>query len=157
MLRGRSSSAWALRLALAVGSFAAGSTGCKGAPDAQESARAEEKMNLLSNPSLFLTTSDREDIGEDGGDTEHQITSMTVFNSSHFALRGLAGEVVWYDDQDRRLGSTPFSLAGVIGQGQAKRFGASDGTMQSGKLKANTEAVQVVFTHVQVVEGEKGL
>jgi hypothetical protein len=144
---------------------------CKGAPDSQQSAYAEEKMNLLTNPSLFLPSGDREYDGEDGqqvsgsagagsklgADTDHQLTSMVVSNTSHFAVSELAGDVVWFDDQDRRSGSTPFSLSGSIAPGQARRFSVREGSMQSGKLHGIAGAVQVVFTHVQVVDGQKGL
>jgi hypothetical protein len=139
----------------ALGALAA--AGCKSSIDAQESARAEEKMNLLTNPSLFLPSGDREYEGEDGGDTDHQLTSMVVSNTSHFAVAELTGDVVWFDDQDKRIGSTPFSLSGSIAAGQSKRFSTGDGSMQSGKLHGIAGAVQVVFTHVKVVGGEKGL
>jgi hypothetical protein len=145
--------------------------GCKSSVDAQESARAEEKMNLLTNPGLFLPTSDREYEGEDGRqvsgsagawskpgtDTDRQLTSMMVSNTSHFAVAELSGDVVWFDDQDKRIGSTPFSLSGSIAAGQSKRFSIGDGSMQSGKLHGVAGAVQVVFTHVKVVGGEKGI
>jgi hypothetical protein len=134
----------------ALGALAA--AGCKSSVDAQESARAEEKMNLLTNPSLFLPTTDRE-----WADTDQQLTSMVVSNTSHFAVAELTGDVVWFDDQERRLGSTPFSLSGSIAGGQSKRFSTGDGSMQSGKLHSIAGAVQVVFTHVKVVDGEKGL
>jgi hypothetical protein len=130
---------------------------CKGAPDPQEAARAVEKMNLLTNPGLYLPTGDREYVGEDAGDTEHRLTAMVVQNTSHFPVRDLNGEVVWFDDHDQRLGATPFTLRGSIEPGQSQRFSASDGTMQSGKLQGLVGTVQVVFTHVRVVDGEKGL
>jgi hypothetical protein len=142
---------WAVALALAA------CAGCKGTPDPQEAARSEEKMNLLTNPGLYLPTGDREYIGEDAGDTDHQLTSMVVQNTSHFPVRELTGEVVWFDDQDKRLGTTPFTLRGSIEPGQSQRFATSDGTMQSGKLHGLVGAVQVVFTHVRVVDAEKGL
>jgi hypothetical protein len=144
---------WPLLVALAA------ACACKGSPDAQESARADEKMNLLSNPSLFLHTGDREyeGEGEDAGDVDHQLTAMVVSNSSRFAVGELTGEVVWFDDQDRRLGATPFSLKGSVEAGQAKRFSTGDGSMESGKLHGIAGAVQVIFTHVKVVDGEKRL
>jgi hypothetical protein len=147
----------------------AAATACKGAPDSQQSAYGEEKMNLLTNPSLFLPSSDREYEGEDGPpgdagawsklgvDTDHRLTSMVVSNTSHFAVGELSGDVVWFDDQDRRIGSTPFSLSGSIAPGQARRFSIVEGSMQSGKLHGIAAAVQVVFTHVKVVDGQKGL
>ena len=142
---------------------------CKSAPDAQgrgheteDPARAEERMNLLSNPSLYLSTSGREYDEKDAaaaaeGETPalHQLTSMAVYNSSRFAVRDLGGDVVWLDEHDRRLGSTAFRLSGTIGPGQAKRFATNDGTMESGKLNPSAAAAQVVFTHVHVVDDEK--
>jgi hypothetical protein len=130
---------------------------CKGAPNPEEAAHAEERMNLLTNPNLYLPTSDREYEGEYGDDTDHQVTSMVVNNTSHFAVGELAGDVVWFDDQDRRLGSTPFSLVGSIPAGQAKRFSVSDATLQSGKLHGVAGAVQVVFAHLKLVDPEKRL
>jgi hypothetical protein len=149
--------AWAWAWACAVAFALAAGAGCKGAPDPQEAARAEEKMNLLTNPALYLATGDREYVGEDAGDVDHQLTSMSVQNTSHFAVGDLTGEVVWFDDQDRRLGTTPFTLRGAIGPGEIKHFSLSDGTMQSGKLHGLSGAVQVAFTHVHVVDAEKGL
>jgi hypothetical protein len=152
---------WTVILGLVAGAA------CKGTPDGQghptdDPARAEERMNLLSNPSLYLSTSGREYDGLDAaaapeGETPsvHQLTEMAVYNSSRFAVRDLAGDVVWLDANDRRLGSSPFSLSGTIGPGQAKRFATSDGTMQSGKLNTGAASVQVVFTHVHVVDDEK--
>jgi hypothetical protein len=148
---------WPALVAIATAAAAAGAAGCKSSSDAQESARAEEKMNLLTNPSLFLLTGDREYEGEDAGDADHQLTSMLVSNTSHFAVGELTGEVVWFDEQDRRIGATPFSLSGSIAPSQSKRFATGDGSMQSGKLHGVAGAVQVVFTHVKVVGGEKGL
>jgi hypothetical protein len=144
--------------------LAAGSA-CKSASDGHatdDPARAEERMNLLSNPSLYLSTSDREYDGQAAGEpaeaetpSVHQITAMAVFNSSRFPVRDLAGEVVWLDDHDRRLGATPFSLSGTLGPGQARRFATGDGTMQNGKLNTGAASAQVVFTHVRVVDDEK--
>jgi hypothetical protein len=151
----------AVILALAAGSA------CKPAPDAQghpddDPARAEERMNLLSNPSLYLSTGEREYDDTDAEarpDAEtasvHQLTAMTVANSSRFAVRDLAGDIVWLDEHDRRLGSTPFSLSGTIGPGRAKRFATGDGSMQSGKLQTAAASAQVVFTRVHVVDDEK--
>jgi hypothetical protein len=145
---------WAVAVALVA------TPGCKGAPDGQqgqEAARAEEKMNLLTNPGLYLATGDREYVGEDASDTDHQLTSMAVQNTSHFPVDDLTGEVVWFDDQDRRLGVTSFTLRGSLEPGQTRRFSTSDGSMQSGKLQGLSGAVQVVFKHVHVVDGEKRL
>jgi len=130
---------------------------CKGPPDPQETARAEERMNLLTNPNLYLPTSDREYEGEDGGEVDHRLTSMIVRNTSHFAVGDLAGDVVWYGEQDQRLGSTPFSLVGSIPAGEARRFSTADATMQSGKLHGVAGAVQVVFAQVKLVEAQKRL
>jgi hypothetical protein len=152
-------SRWAVILGLVAGS------GCKGSPDGRatdDPARAEERMNLLSNPSLYLSTSDREYDAQGAGEgaeadtaSVHQLTAMAVFNSSRFPVRDLAGDVVWLDAHDRRLGSTPFSLSGTIAPGQAKRFATGDGTMSSGKLNPSAASAQVVFTHVRVVDDEK--
>jgi hypothetical protein len=157
----RCPSRWAIVVGLVVGSA------CKSAPDAQgtpteDPGRAEERMNLLSNPSLYLSPSEREYDERDAaaaaeGETPaiHQLTSMAVYNSSRFAVRDLGGDVVWLDEHDRRLGSTPFRLSGTIGPGQAKRFATNDGTMESGKLNPSAASAQVVFTHVRVVADEK--
>jgi hypothetical protein len=145
--------------------LAAGSA-CKSSPDGRandDPGRGEERMNLLTNPSLYLSTSDREyDDGKGAAEAAeadvasiHQLTAMAVFNSSRFPVRDLAGDVVWLDEHDRRLGSTPFTLSGTLGPGQAKRFATSVGTMQSGKLNPSAASAQVVFTHVRVVDDEK--
>jgi hypothetical protein len=126
---------------------------CKGG-DERESARAEERMNLLTNPSLYLSTSERETTvdDEDVAAGEAQLLSIAVYNSSHFTVTDLGGDVLWVDEQERRVGSTPFSFRGSIAPNGAKRFSTGDGSMSSGKLKKAAAAAQLVFTHVRVVD-----
>jgi hypothetical protein len=120
----------------------------------KDSARAEERMNLLTNPSLYLSASERETTMDEEGAaaSEAQLLSIAVYNSSHFTVDDLAGDVVWLDVQQRRAGSTPFSFRGSIAPNGAKRFSTSDGSMTSGKLKTPAAAAQLVFTHVRVID-----
>jgi hypothetical protein len=120
-------------------------------------------LNLISNPSLYLQTYDREYSGEDAGAGDRQLTAVTVMNRSHFAVRDLQGDVVWLDGAEQRIGSTPFSLRGAIGAGTVRRFviagpvpaGGGDGTLASEKLHEalpvqSVQAVTVAFTRVKV-------
>jgi hypothetical protein len=136
--------------------------GCPGSGERGDSSQAEERLNLISNPSLYLQTYDREYSGEDGGVGDRQLTAVTVMNRSHFAVRDLQGDVVWLDGAEQRIGSTPFSLRGTIGPGTVRRFmiagpvpAGGDGTLVSEKLHGalpvqSVQTVTVAFTRVKV-------
>jgi hypothetical protein len=125
---------------------------CKESPPEKASANSEERMNLLTNPNLYLHTNEKETAAdaEDASDVPAELRSVVVYNSSHFTVGDLSGDLVWLDEQEQRVGSVPFSLRGSVPPGGAKRFATGDGSMTSGKLKIPAVAAQVVFTHVKV-------
>jgi hypothetical protein len=145
----------AILISLSLAGALAGLASCKdGPPEKAVPAFAEERMNLLTNPSLYLHTSGKETAAEedDASDLPAELRSVVVYNSSHFTVGDLAGDLVWLDDQEQRVGSAPFSLLGSLPPGAAKRFATRDGTMTNGKLKSPASAAQVVFTHVRVID-----
>jgi hypothetical protein len=129
--------------------------GCKDSPeDEARAARAEERLNLVSNPSLYLHAGDRQYAAADGGPNDAQLTALTVYNGSHFPVSDLHGDAIWLDEQDRRLGSTSFVLRGGIPANAVRRFTIVDGTMTSSILYARAANVELVFTRVQVESTE---
>jgi hypothetical protein len=130
---------------------------CKDAPPERSAANGEERLNLLTNPNLYLHTSEKETAAdaEDASDLQAlpaELRSVVVYNSSHFTVGDLSGDLVWLDEQEQRVGSVPFSLRGSVAPGAAKRFATGDGTMTNGKLKSPAAGAQVVFTHVKVID-----
>src|SRR5579859_4170024 len=85
--------------------------GGKSSPeDETRAAHAEARLNLVSNPSLYLHATDHQFPADEGGTGEAQLTALMVSISSHFTGSDLEGDVIWLDGQDRRLGSTSFAL-----------------------------------------------
>jgi hypothetical protein len=151
-----------------------------------ELARAEERLNLVSNPTLYLQTNvqegrDDSDVPADGTIGEKRIVSVTVRNTSHFAVTDIDGEIIWLDESEHRLGATPFVLHDPLASDQVRRFlvdgtsprlttppsadvpsappergrddgDTADGKAHAGTLGARAASLQVVFDHVHVIE-----
>jgi hypothetical protein len=123
----------ALALAATVPLLTAVGTGCKGErPRPAELARAEERLNLVSNPTLYLQTNvqesrDGSDVPADGSIAEKRLLSVTVRNTSHFVVTDIDGAILWLDESEHRLGATPFVLHDPLAPDQVRRF-LVDGT-----------------------------
>lgn len=126
---------------------AGAAAGCKTQP-AVDPEEAQERLNVITNPSMYLDTSDL-DFDNDATDYE-QLLAMTVLNKSRFAVHGLEGDVGWFDDEGHRLGSSPFTLAGSIPAHGSVAFSTSDGSMTTGTLRGGALRVAITFTHVKV-------
>src|SRR5271155_4230527 len=84
--------------------------GCRGG--GQPAADSQERLNLISNPSMYLET-DGFAFDDEASDYE-QLMAMTVWNKSRLAVQGLEGDVIWLDDEGHRLGSSRFALSGPV-------------------------------------------
>src|SRR5207245_79589 len=102
---------WAA-LAIAL-TLLATASGCKSEAekqkDAERAALLEERLNVLTNPSLFLDASELKYDEADAANDTWQLVRIVVQNRSRFAVRDLEGDVVWLDALSRRIGSSPFS------------------------------------------------
>lgn len=138
-------------VAAIAGVFLSASPGCKGQePPTTDQAEAQERLNVISNPSMYLEASNFA-FDDEASDYE-QLRAMTVSNTSGYALHGLAGDVIWLDDDGQRLGSSPFTLNGALRAHGSRTFSAAEGTMTSGTLRGGALRVTITFTHVAVGE-----
>ena len=125
--------------------------GCKGQPQrAVDQGASQERLNVISNPSMYLDTGGF-DFDNDASDYE-QLLAVTVWNKSPFAVHGLEGDVNWFDDEGRRLGSSRFALTGSVPGHGSRTFSTADGSMTSGTLSGGALTVAIAFTHVNVDE-----
>lgn len=122
--------------------------GCRGR--AQPGADSQERLNLITNPSMYLDT-DGFGFDDEASDYE-QLMAMTVWNKSRLAVQGLEGDVIWLDDEGHRLGSSRFALAGSVPALGSRSFSIADGTMTSGTLRGGALRVTITFTHVDVTD-----
>jgi hypothetical protein len=123
--------------------------GCKGqSQPALDPEEAQERLNVISNPSMYLDTSGLE-FDDDAIDYE-QLLAMTVLNKSRFVVNALEGDIGWFDDEGHRLGSSRFTLSGPVAAHGSQTFSTSDGSLTSGKLNGGALSVAITFTHVKV-------
>jgi hypothetical protein len=124
---------------------------CRGrAQPAVDQGESEERLNVISNPSMYLDTSGF-DFDNEASDYE-QLLAMTVWNKSRFAVRGLEGDVGWLDDEGRNIGSSPFALEGEVPAHGSRTFSISDGSMTSGTLRGGALKVAITFRRVKLDE-----
>ncbi len=92
---------------------------------------ADERMAVVAMPEQYLKATDVK--ADDKLSTEHalRLVSLTLSNTSHFAVSGLGGEVTWTDVAGVDLGASPFSLSGPVGPGETKTFSSATGTLKS--------------------------
>jgi hypothetical protein len=125
--------------------------GCRGRTQpVVDQGDSEERLNVISNPSMYLDTSGF-DFDNEASDYE-QLLAMTVWNKSRFAVGGLEGEVGWLDDEGRSIGSSPFALDGAVPAHGSRTFSISDGSMRSGTLRGGALRVAITFKRVKLEE-----
>jgi hypothetical protein len=154
----RKSLAWVAMTAF----LALAAAGCKGEPQgAADLARAEERLNLVSNPTLYLQARVRDNRGtppDDDGAPEERSVSVSVRNTSHFSVGDIDGEVVWLDESEHRLGATPFVLHDSLAPDHVSHFlvdlvdDAADAPDKGRSFGARAATLQVVFNHVRVLQ-----
>jgi hypothetical protein len=124
---------------------------CKGrAQPALDQEESQERLNVISNPSVYLDTGGF--AFDDEADDQEQLLAMTVWNKSRFSVRGLEGDVIWLDDDGKRIGSSRFGLEGAVPAHGSTTFSVSEGTMTSGPLRGGAMRVSIVFTRVKVAD-----
>jgi hypothetical protein len=124
---------------------------CHGRPQpAADEVDPQERLNVISNPSMYLDTGNFA-FDDEASDFE-KLLAMSVTNKAHFAVHGLEGDVLWLDDDGRRLGSSRFALTGSVPAFGSKTFSTADGTMTSGSLRGGALKVTITFTHVEIGE-----
>jgi len=125
--------------------------GCRGhAQPGTDQADPQERLNVISNPSMYLDTGGFT-FDDEASDYE-ELLAMTVTNKSHLAVHGLEGDVIWLDDEGHHLGATRFSLRGSVPSFGSTTFSTADGTMTSGPLRGGALRVTITFTHVDIGE-----
>ncbi len=133
-----------------------GLVGCQSAAHEQEYARHEAEVgadraqararaSLTLSPDTYLRSS-----GVSFYD-EGFVSSVTVSNTSPFAVSGVEGRAVWFDAKGSKVGSTPFALRRSIPSGATAPFAVDDGSLTSGTLHGVAANVVLHFTHLQVV------
>lgn len=120
--------------------------GCRG--KALPAADSQERLNLITNPSMYLDTDGF--VFDDEASDYEQLMGMTVWNKSRLAVQGLEGDVIWLDDEGHRLGSSRFALSGPVAALGSSAFSVAEGTMKSGTLRGGALRVTITFTHVDV-------
>jgi hypothetical protein len=136
--------------AVAIAVVAVIAAGCRGQSQPEDPAESQERLNVISNPSMYLDTAGLT-FDNDASDHE-QLLGMTVWNKSRLTVRGLEGDVFWLDDDGRRIGSTRFTLTGSVPGHGSQAFSISAGTMTSGPLPGGALRVAIAFTHVNVAD-----
>ena len=132
--------------------------GCKGEPQRQaDLARAEERLNLVSNPTLYLEASVRQNRTPAANDSapEERSISVSVRNTSHFSVDDIGGEILWLDESEHRLGATPFVLHDALAPDHVSQFSvddAADASDSGRSFRARAATLQVVFNRVRVLE-----
>jgi hypothetical protein len=124
--------------------------GCRGHGQGTDAAEAQERLNLLSNPSIYLDTGGYA-FDEEASDHE-QLLGMTVWNKSRFGVRALEGDIHWLDDEGQRIGASHFALTGSVAAHGSQVFSIPEGMMTSRPLRGGALRVVVVFTHVNVAD-----
>jgi hypothetical protein len=123
--------------------------GCKGqAPPPADREGDQERLNLLSNPALYLDTGEYQ-FDDDAADYE-QLLALTVTNKSRFVVHGLEGDVTWLDEDGRPIGTSHITASGTIPAYDRRTFSTSDGTLTSGQLRGGALRVAVAFTKVSL-------
>jgi hypothetical protein len=118
--------------------------------EAQE--KAQEKAQVVANPTAFLETSNEAIFDKGIINTYRQLSKVTVLNKSHFALRNIQGSVDWLDESGNTLGSTAVTLAGSIPAGDTKSFSTEDHSMSSTTLQGKAAKYLLKFTHVDIID-----
>jgi hypothetical protein len=140
---------WTLALAMILTAL----SGCKGGGDAKPQATraaAEERLNLLTNPSIYLEATELKYDPDPASPALWILASFKVWNKSQFAVRDLQGDVTWLDEAGRRLGSGPLTLKGSIPAGSATTFSIASGTMTRVTQAGAVFSATVAFTKVTI-------
>jgi len=133
-----------LACALAVSASA-----CKKS-DPQKEESAEERLNLLSNPSLYLEASELQ-YNDDAEESDSwQLIAVTVLNKSHFMVRDLQGDVTWIDDQGHHFAKTPIAITGTIAPGNTNTFSLQAGNLTTPVQKGAAASASISFTRVNL-------
>jgi hypothetical protein len=113
-------------------------------------AAADARAAVQQHPDAYLKTSNPQ---TDNGlfNNKRLLTTVTVLNTSHFALTDLSGTVSWTDGTGASIGTTPFSLAGSIAPGATMTFATANRTLSSGAAISGKANPQITFTHVTIV------
>src|SRR4051794_32433348 len=140
---------WVLACALLVSASA-----CKKSDPHEEAVQrelGEERLNLLSNPSIYLEASDLQ-YNDDAEDTDTwQLIAVTVLNKSHFTVKDLQGDVTWLDDQGQRLGRTPIAIKGSVFAGNTNTFSLQADTLATPPQKGTVASASISFTRAVLV------
>jgi hypothetical protein len=120
-------------------------------------ARAEERLNLVSNPTLYLEASIRDNRTPAANDSapEERNISISIRNTSHFSVNDIGGEILWLDESEHRLGATPFVLHDPLAPDHVSHFlvdDAADASDSGRSFGARAATLQVVFNHVRVLQ-----
>jgi hypothetical protein len=135
---------------VAIAAAALLAAGCRGQAQRADPSGSQERLNVISNPSMYLDTGGF--AFDDEASDHEQLLGMTVWNKSGLTVRGLEGDVFWLDDDGRRIGSSHFALTGSVPAHGSQRFSIPEGTMTSGSLRGGALRVAIAFTHVNVTD-----
>jgi hypothetical protein len=133
---------------VAIAATALVAAGCRG--QTQPTGESQERLNVLSNPSMYLDTGGY--TFDDEASDHEELLGMTVWNKSGFTVRALEGDVFWLDEGGQRIGSTHFALTGSVPAHGSQTFSIPEGTMTSGPLRGGALRVAIAFTHVNVAD-----
>jgi len=139
--------------AFAALSLLAALSSCKGGNDKDAAAKAKlatERLDVLTNPSVFLDASDLVYDDDASAHDTWQLVAVTVYNRSHFTLRDLRGDITWIDEQGHHIGKSPISLSGFIQAESSNSFSIQASTLTSVPQNGAVESASISFTKVTV-------
>lgn len=110
----------------------------------------DERLALAAMPETYLKTSDVK--SDEKASVNHylQMTSVTVYNTSHFAVSDLRGTVTWASTSGVSVASSPFSLTGSILPGETKTFSTMAGTLLSPGAQGVAAQSSISFRRVAI-------
>jgi hypothetical protein len=116
-----------------------------------ETPEERDSRQLAMNPDPLLEESDVEYHDKGIINDYRQLAAVSVLNKAHVAVRNMEGTVEWLGDDDRMVGSTPFTLKGFLPAGGTKRFTTADGTLTAGTIQGAASKARLTFTRADPV------
>ena len=124
---------------------------CKGTQDKEAAAKVqlgEERLNVLSNPSVFLDASDLVYDDDASAHDTWQLVAVTVYNRSHFTVRDLRGDITWLDEEGHHIGKSPIALNGFIPAESSNTFSIQASTLTSVAQSGAVVSASISFHRV---------
>jgi len=137
-------------------------TGCESEAEkarklAEEQARAERvlfeqrRAEVLAAPGQFLQTSNFAYYDKGIINSYRQLTDVTVTNRAAVPVRLSKGRIVWLNDGEEEVGTSPITFSGTLAPGMEMKFSTSAGNLTSGTIQGRATKAKIEFTEIEVM------